>query len=125
MADTAVHTTTLTAGTVSADLVADTADTVSVATGDTAVIDVANVTDRVLVTLSGGGAATATLVAGDNPPALKAGLGNGSAQTIASGAVYALAVDAGRYMHDDGKIRILIGGTGPVLVGAIVIPKTI
>ena len=124
MAETAVAVTTLTAGTVSADLVTNAEGGTSVSAGDTAVINVENVTDTVIVSFYASSAATATAVAGDYPLAVRSGLGNGTAQTLPAGDVVIAVYDASRYMHDDGKIRILIGSNTTV-VGAHRIPKTI
>lgn len=124
MADTAISVTTLTAGTVSADVITTAEGGTSVAAGDTAVIDVSNVTDDVIITLYGSGAATATVQAGDSPLAKRQGLGAGTAQTVPASDLLLLVVEGGRHMHDDGKIRIDIA-TNAVVVGAHRIPKTV
>jgi hypothetical protein len=124
MTDVAISVTTLTAGTVSADVIVTAEGGTNVPAGDTAVIDVGNVTDDVIVSIYGSGAATATIQAGDNPPAIRAGLGAGSAQTVPSGDLLLLALEGGRHVHDDGKVRIDIA-TNDCVVGAHRIPKTI
>lgn len=121
IADTAVALTALTAGTVSTAL--DTSGT-SVATGNTAVVAAVGNTRQLLLGLYGTGASTATLEAGDEPPSENKGLGNGSAQTIAVGKAYVLKVPAGRYVQDNGTVRLIIGGTGPVIVTAWTEPRT-
>lgn len=122
MSDTAVALTALTAGTVSTKL--DTSGT-SVATGNTAVIAAVGNTRQLVIGLYGTGASTATLVAGDEPPSEGSGLGNGDAQTIEVGKAYVLVVPAGRYVQDNGTVRVLIGGTGPVVVTAWTVPRTV
>ena len=124
MADTAVSVTTLTAGTVSADLITNAEGGTSVTAGNTALIDVSNSTDRVIISLYAASAATATVQAGDYPLAVRQGLGAGTAQSVPAGDVLLLVVEGGRHMHDDGKIRIDIA-TNTVVVGAHRIPKTI
>ena len=124
MAETAVAVTTLTAGTVSADLITTAEGGTSVGAADTALINVENVTDTVIVSFYGSGATTATPIAGDYPLAVRSGLGNGTAQTIPANDLVIMVLDASRYMHDDGKIRVLIGANASV-VGAHRIPKTI
>lgn len=125
MADTAVTSRTLTAGTVSAALDSTSTAGTSVATGDTAVLTPAGGgnTRQVIVTAYGSGAATAQLLLGDEPPSENAGLGSGTAQTIASGKAYVWALPAGRYVQDNGTVRILVGGTGPVIFNCFTIPR--
>ena len=124
MSDTAISVTTLTAGTVSADVITTAEGGTSVAAGNTAVIDVSNVADDVIISFYAASAATATVQAGDNPPSLRSGLGAGTAQTLPAGDVVLMVVEGGRHMHDDGKIRIDIA-TNAVVVGAHRIPKTV
>lgn len=124
MSDTAISVTTLTAGTVSADVITTAEGGTSVAAGDTAVIDVGNVAGTVIISLYGSGAATATVQAGDYPLAVRSGLGAGTAQTVPSGDLLLLVVDSSRHVHDDGKVRIDIA-TNAVVVGAHRIPKTV
>ena len=124
MAETAVSVTTLTAGTVSADVITNAEGGTSVTAGNTALIDVSNVTGSVVITLYAASAATATVQAGDYPLATRSGLGAGTAQTLPAGDVLLLCVEGGRHMHDDGKIRIDIGSNTTV-VGAYRLPKTI
>lgn len=120
--DTAVALTALTAGTVSTKI--DTSGT-SVATGNTAVIAAVGNTRQLIIGLYGTGAATATVLAGDEPPSEDSGLGNGDAQTIDVGKGYILVLPAGRYVQDNGTVRILIGSTGPVIVTAWSVPRTV
>lgn len=118
MADTAVSVTTLTKGTVGADVLVNAEGGTTVAAGNTAVIDVSNVADNVIILMYAASAATATVQAGDNPPAIRAGLGAGSAQSIPAGDCLPLIVSGGRHIHDDGKVRIDIA-TNDVVVSAI------
>lgn len=124
MAETAVSVTTMTAGTVTADVITNAEGGTTVAAGNTALIDVGNETRNVIITIYGTGAATATIQAGDNPPAMRAGLGAGTAQTVPANDLLLLCVAGGQHMHDDGKIRIDIA-TNNVVVGAYRIPNTI
>lgn len=124
MADTAISVTTLTSGTVSADVITTAEGGTSVGAGDTAVIDVGGDARNVIISLYGSGAATATVQAGDNPPALRAGLGAGSAQTVPASDLLLLVLEGGRHVHDDGKVRIDIA-TNAVVVGAHRIPSTV
>jgi hypothetical protein len=124
MTDTAVSVTTLTAGTVSADVITNAEGGTSVTSGNTAAIDVGNDCRNVIVTFYAASAATATIQAGDKPPAERAGLGAGTAQTLPAGDVVIACFEGGRYMHNDGKLRIDIG-SNTVVVGAYRIPNTI
>lgn len=124
MSDTAVTLTTLTAGTVSADVITNSEGGTSVTAGNTAVIDCGGDARNVIVTLYASSAATATVQAGDNPPAMRAGLGAGSAQTLPAGDVVLLVVEGGRHMQDNGTIRIDIASNTTV-VGAYRLPDTI
>lgn len=124
MAETAVAVTTLVSGTVSADVITTAEGGTAVTAGNTALIDVSNAGHDVIVTLYAASAATATVQAGDKPPAERAGLGAGSAQTLPAGDVLLLCFESGRHMHNDGKIRIDIA-TNTVVVGAYRIPKTV
>ena len=124
MSDTAVSVTTLTSGTVSADVIVNAEGGTQVTSGNTAAIDVGNDARNVIITMYAASAATATIQAGDKPPAERAGLGAGSAQTLPAGDVLLLAVEGGRHMHNDGKIRIDVG-SNTVVFGAYRIPNTV
>lgn len=123
MADEAVTVLNLTAGTASADVIVDTEGGQSISAGDTAVITIDNPADHYIFSFYGSGAATATVQAGDNPPAMKAGLGS-KALTIPSGDLILAVLDMSRHLHNDGKVRIDIA-TNAVVVGCHKIPKTI
>lgn len=122
MADTAVPLVTLTAGTIST--ASDTSGT-SVATGNTAVIAAVGNTRQLDIMLYSVAASTITFLAGDEPPSESAGLGNGTAQTIAAGKTYTIVLPAGQFVQDNGTVRALIGGTGPVIVSPQVVPRTV
>ena len=62
------------------------------------------------------GGATATFEAGDEPPAENSGLGNSSAITLTAAKPYFVVVPAGRYVQDNGTIRINIA-TNTTIVG--------
>ena len=120
MADVAVSVTSLTANALSTAL--DTA-TYSVVTGNYAVIAAQGATRGLILTFDGDAASTVTLIAGDEPPSENSGTGNSAALTIGNGKQYVLELEAGRFVQDDGTVRILVGGTGPVNVFAFAAAK--
>ena len=124
MADEAISVTTLTSGTVSADVRVTAEGGTTVSAGDTAVIDVGGDARNVIISLYAASAATATIQAGDDPPAKRAGLGAGTAQTLPAGDALLLVLEGGRHVHDDGKVRIDIA-TNDTVVGAHRIPDTV
>lgn len=124
MADTTVALTTLTSGTVSADIITTAEGGTAVTTTNVAVIDCEGYSGDVLLTLYAASASSATVQAGDNPPAKRAGLGAGTAQTIPAGDALLLVVEGGRHMQDNGTIRVTIGAN-TVVVGAYRIPRTV
>ena len=97
----------------------------SIVTGNTAVIAAVGNTRQLAILVEGSAASTLTFEAGDEPPAETSGLGNSDAITIASGEEYLLMVPAGRFVQSNGTVRVLCGGTGPVLVTALTIPRTV
>lgn len=115
MADEAVAVTTLTAGTVGDDAITVGGGGTVVDATNTAVIAAGGETRNLFVTLYAASASTATLLAGDNPPSQNAGLGNGTAQTVPAGDLVPLTIPAGRYVQDDGTIRVLIGANDVVV----------
>jgi hypothetical protein len=124
MADEAVTTTQMAVNTATADLVtAATTVTVEVDATNTAVISDCAAGEKLFFVFyeNGGGAATATFKAGDNPPAMHAGMGDLEI-AVPTNDVIAVAVDTSRFLQDDGKIRILIGGQN-VHVTALRLPK--
>lgn len=62
------------------------------------------------------GGATATFIAGDEPPSERSGLGNGTAVTLTADKPYYVRVKAGQFVQSDGTIRILIS-TNTTIVG--------
>lgn len=125
MADTAVTSRTLTANALSAALDSTSTAGTSVATGNTAVLTPAGGGDtrQVIITMYGSAASTATLIAGDEPPSENSGLGNSSALTVGNGKAYVLALEAGRWVQDNGTVRVLVGGTGPVIFNCFTVPR--
>ena len=124
MADVAIAVTTLTATTVSADLIVTAEGGTNVPTGDVAVISCNGEARNLVISFYGSGAATATFQAGDNPPSQTAGLGASSALTIPTGDLLICTVPGSRFVQDNGTIRITIG-TNAVVVGAHRIPDTV
>lgn len=127
MSDTAVTSRTLTANVLSAALDSTSTAGTSVSTGNTAVITPAGGgnTRQVVFTAYGTGESTITILAGDEPPSETSGLGNTDALTVAVGKAYAFVVEAGRFVQDNGTVRILVGGTGPVVFNAFTVPRTV
>lgn len=59
------------------------------------------------VSNASGGAGTATVLAGSNPPALAAGLGNLVSSSIANGAIGWLGpFESGRFLQSDGSLIV-------------------
>lgn len=91
----------------------NTVDALTGDTVDTTNYHVINSTDTqglfVLFDHTGGTDGTAVFVAGDNPPAFEAGLGNLSV-TITAGALNAIPILSSRFAQDDGTIQINVGG---------------
>lgn len=125
MADTSVAVTTLTPGTVSADILTTAEGGTAVSSGNVAVIAAKGETRNLIIGIYGsGGAATATVQAGDNPPSLRAGLGANTAQSVPASDMVLLCLEGARYCQDDGTIRITIGSNN-VVVSAYRLPDTI
>ena len=124
MADTAVALSDYTSTSGALVSAASSAGT-SVTTGNTAVIAAVGNTRQLAILIEGSAASTVTFEAGDEPPSERSGLGASSAITIASGEEYILMVPAGRFVQSNGTVRMLVGGTGPVLVTALTTPRTV
>ena len=75
-------------------------------------------TRGLILTFDGDASSTVTLISGDEPPSENSGKGNSAALTVANGKQYVLELEAGRWVQDNGTVRILVGGTGPVNVFA-------
>ena len=124
MADTTITLTTLTAGTVSADLITTAEGGTTVSSGNIAVVDCGGFSGDVILTFYAASAATAVVQAGDDPPALRQGLGANTSQALPAGDVVIMCVEGARFMQDNGTIRVTIGSNDTV-VGAYRIPRTI
>lgn len=123
MADTSIAVTTVTINALSSRIDGTTPGAImtSVTSGNTAVIAAKGNTNRLLILVSGDGTHTATLgvTAGDEPPSETQGLGALSSLSVAATGSYVLPLASGRFVQDDGTIRIPVTGTGPVYIGAI------
>ena len=117
MTDIAIAITPFVAGTISADVITAAASLESVAAGEYAVIDADGDTSDLVISAYSAGAFTLTLVAGDNPPSMNAGLGDGSAQSGGAGDVCLLTIPGGQYVQDNGTVRVLVG-TNTCVIGA-------
>jgi len=122
MTDIAVALTPFVAGTISADIITAAANIESVASGEYAVIAAAGNTSDLVISVYSAGAATVTFIAGDNPPSMNAGLGDGSAQSLGAGDACLLVVPGGQYVQDNGTVRVLVG-TNTCIIGAFRIPR--
>lgn len=125
MTDTAVTVTTLTANTVTADLITNAEGGTTVTTGNIAVFDVGNVCHDVIFAAYGSGASSITIQAGDKPPAERSGLGATSAQTVPASDLLLFCVEGGRFMQDNGTIRVTNSGANSIVFSAYRIPKTV
>ena len=125
MANETVTVLTLTMDTVSADILAAAGNSVEVDATNTGVITGINPSSDLFLVLyeNGGGAATATVAAGDNPPALRAGLGT-KALTVPSGDCVVVCLEAARYMKSDDTIDIVVTGQN-LHIAAFQIPRTV
>lgn len=121
MSDTAVAVTTLTAGTISADLVAG---GTSVTTGNVAVIAAVGEARNLVVCMYAASASSVIVAAGANPPAQRAGLGAGASQTIGAGAAGVLVLEGARFVQTNGTIRITVGAN-TVVFTVLRIPDTV
>lgn len=113
MAETAISLTQLVLNTASADI-DDAAGTVAATPADGWAIDVgaSQTPEKVILKfVADGSGDTVVLVAGDNPPAKRAGLGNLSI-TLAANDVKYIAVEGARFLHDDNKIRATCADAG-------------
>lgn len=121
MTDTAVAVTALTEGTISGDLVAG---GTSVTTGNVAVIAALGDTRNLIIGMYAASASVVTVQAGDNPPAQRADLGANATNTVGAGEVRLLLVEGGRYVQDNGTIRITVGAN-TVIFRVYRIPPTV
>ncbi len=101
----AVALTTLTINTWTAGTTAGTLTTLS----DTAEISVTGPGFNYFIAITNATstlAVSATVLAGDRPPALNQGQGASSSQAIAVGATYFICLDQGRFLQNDDTVRI-------------------
>lgn len=126
MADTAITLTTMTMGSVTADVLTTAEGGTQVTTGNIAVITTNGENRNVILSVYGsGGASSITVQAGDNPPAQRAGLGATSAITIPASDCVLLCLEGARFGQDNGTIRITNSGANTIVVGAYRLPDTI
>jgi hypothetical protein len=94
-------------GTASADVIAN---GLAVTTSDTLIID-CEFNDDILVIIEeqGSGTAVVTFAAGDNPPSPHAASGS-VAVSVPQADCVLFVPQAGRHVHDDGKIRATVSG---------------
>ena len=125
MADVAVTPTTLVLNTVSADIL-DTDGTAigaGFATDQWAIDAGARSGNQIVLKFwDDGSGCTITIKAGDRPPSQRADLGNRSFVMAASD-VRQICVEASRFVHDDGKIRVEATDAGAECQ-AFIIPRT-
>lgn len=99
----------------------------SVATGDTAVLTPDPKTQfkgrYMLIRVAPGAASTLTVKAGDTTqtPANLAALGDLSVASFTADSV--LQIELARFQQADGTVRIVVGGTGPVVFSVINLTK--
>lgn len=121
MARTAVTVNTLTANAFTARPAGTAADP----TNDHSV-DVGGDSEGVVIeiTQTDASARVATVLAGDNPPALEAGQGN-LTQSMAQNEVWIIGpLTSGRFIQDDGKINIDLAASFAGTIRAYRIPRT-
>lgn len=123
MADEAITGQTLSPTAASADVLVDTEGGQSVAAADVAVITVNDTADKYVISGYASSAATLTVQAGDNPPAMRAGLGAVTI-IIPAGDCVLFVVEAARHLQNNGTIRITVN-TNAVIIGAHRIPNTV
>ena len=122
MARTAVTVTTLTPNTAVAEPAGTTADP----TNDH-VIEAGQVPERLLLRFANtnGSDRVATIVAGDNPPAIAAGLGNLDITVPAtSGVRWVGPLTSARFLQSDGTINIDLAASFAGTVTAYAVPRT-
>jgi len=124
----AITVTSMTANTSTAYPTADVLDTGTAAV--TLPADVGGVADRIIFLVQNTAAAnlTVTIVAGDNPPAQRAGLGAFTTGNIAQNAYLMIGpFEGARFIQDDGKINVTFtpaSGTIGCNVRCFRLPKT-
>lgn len=90
-----------------------------------AVIAAVGDTGRLLIriTNTNGTNRVATIKAGDNPPALRAGLGDLAITVPATTGDLSLVVESARFMQDDGTILIDFAASMAGIISAVRLPK--
>jgi len=125
---TAITVTSLTANSFTAQPTADVLDTGTAAV--TLPADVGGVGERVIFIVTNTAAAnlTVTVVAGDNPPAQRAGIGNVVSGNVAqNGSVVFGPFETARFIQDDGTVNVTFtpaSGTITCNVRCYKLPKT-
>lgn len=124
MADEAVTVLNLSANTASADLIVDTEGGQSIADGDTAVITIDDTSARYIFSFGGAGAPSVVVEAGDDPPAIRAGLGPLAAFTKPAADLLIMVLDFSRFLQNNATIRITPTGAA-CIIGCHKIPKSV
>lgn len=90
-----------------------------------AVITAAGGTERLLVriTNTNGTNRVATVKAGDNPPAIRSGLGDLAITVPATTGDVSLVVESARFLQDDGTILVDFAASMAGIISAIRLPK--
>lgn len=117
MVDVAVGITPFVAGTASADVITAAANLESVQATEFAVIAAKGDTADLVISAYSAGAFTLTLVAGTEPPSFLELQGDGTAQSAGAGDVVLLTIPGGRYVQENGTVRVLVG-TNTAVIGA-------
>lgn len=122
MGDVAITPETITMHTRTSDLVA-LGTVISSASANTFAIAVgARHGDRILLLFEADNSGdTVTILAGDRPPAQRAGLGNITV-VLAASDLRAVCVEAARFLQDDGSIRATCTDDG-TLCSALILPR--
>lgn len=122
MADVAITPEAVTMNTRTSDLVA-LGTAISSASGNTfAIAAGARHGDRLLLLFEADGSGdTVTILAGDRPPSQRAGLGDITV-VLAASDLRAVAIEAARFLQDDGSIRATCTDDG-TLCSALILPR--
>ena len=120
MARDAVTITELTSGTAATNPAGT-----AINTTNGAVINGAKDTSRLLIriTNTNGSDRVATIKAGDNPPAVRKGLGDLAITVPATSGDKIVVVESARFLQDDGSIQIDFGASMAGVVSAVRLPK--
>ncbi len=125
MTDQAVAVVDMVLNTASADrLVAASGTIVDITATNTAVVTECSAGEKLVFILTeqdGGGTATVTFAAGDNPPAHLAGLGTLAISVPANDCVM-VAIETARFLQDDGTVEFTVT-THNIIVSVLRLPK--